>query len=141
MDHSIEQKIKASLEHSLNALDNDTCHALAASRKLALSQPKPSKWRNIGFLMPASALAFCLMLGVFFVVNPSDLNPSNLNRANTPQQLAAKAPSEQGADQVAMLELLTNTEELEAMSDPAFLMWAVDQSSQNTETHVNKNAV
>ena len=71
--------------------------------------------------MPAGALAFCLMLGVFFVMNPSRSIPPN-----SLQQLALK--NNQAAEQVALLESLTNTEELEVMSDPAFLMWAEEES-------------
>ena len=129
-----EQKIKVTLDQSLNTLDAATRQQLVNSRRLALNQPHQSKWLSISYLMPAGALAFCLMLGVFFVVNPGALNAPN-----SLQQLAVK--DHQGAEQVAMLDVLTNAEELEVMSDPAFLIWAEEESVKEKLNKVDKNAV
>ena len=131
---AFEQKIKATLDESLNSLDFDTRQQLADRRRLALNQPLKPKWSNISYLMPAGALAFCLMLGVFFVMNPSRSIPPN-----SLQQLALK--NNQAAEQVALLESLTNTEELEVMSDPAFLMWAEEESIKEKMHKVDKHVV
>ena len=129
-----EQKIKVTLDQSLNSLDAATRQQLVNSRRLALNQPHQSKWLSFSYLMPAGALAFCLMLSVFFVVNPGALNAPN-----SLQQLAVK--DHQGAEQVAMLDVLTNAEELEVISDPAFLMWAEEVSVKEKLNKVDKSAV
>ena len=44
---AFEQKIKVTLDESLNSLDFDTRQQLADRRRLALNQPLKQKWSNI----------------------------------------------------------------------------------------------
>ena len=124
-----EERIKTVLDASLDHLDGGTQDELAMRRRLALQQKQSRNWFNMHYLMPASAFALCLLVGVLMVVNPS-----NFNMQNKPQRLA----SQTGDDSVAFLELLTNSEELEVMSDPVFLIWAEEQSE--TDKQAEKNA-
>ena len=124
-----EERIKTVLEASLDHLDSETQYELAMRRRLALQQKQSRNWFNMHYLMPTSAFALCLLAGIFMVVNPS-----NFKMQNKPQRLASHI----GDDPVAMLELLTNSEELEVMSDPVFLIWAEEQSV--TDKQAEKNA-
>ena len=129
----LEQKIKLSLDESANALDVNTCRELANRRRLALNSSKTS-WFNMRYFVPISALTFCMMLGIFYVQNPIFFNKEN------PENIA-NIQAQQSDEQVAMLELLTNTEELEAMSDPYFLVWLSEEREAQTARQVLENAV
>jgi hypothetical protein len=122
-DHSehsnFEAKAKASLEKSVQQINQQTRHDLANIRQQALNRQVLSKaspklsWLNMSNLAPAGALSFCLFVAVFFVYN----------QTNKPDAIRPIAQQASQADQVAILELLTDLEALDTASDPGFYLW------------------
>lgn len=119
--HQFEDKIKASLTRSVEAIDADTRQRLADIRLQSLNTASekisPAKLLTLDFwrgnhLMPAASLVFCALIAVFLVSSPQTQNPTNV------------IPSMDNQDQVAILELLNNPDELEVLSDPDFYLWA-----------------
>jgi len=122
-DHSehsnFEAKAKAHLKKSVSQIDQQTRQDLASIRQqtfnrqvLSKASPKLS-WLNMSNLAPAGALSFCLFVAVFFVYNPT-------NKHDAISPIAQQASQ---ADQVAILELLTDLEALDTASDPGFYLW------------------
>lgn len=106
-----EHKIKNSLNANVDALDMETRQRLAHSRKQALnSQTQRFAWLSSTHYLPASALALCTLFAVFLVFSPQT------HEAN-PVQI----------DYVVMFELLNNSDEIDAMTDPDFYAW-IDES-------------
>ncbi len=113
MTDTFESKVKTSLDESAQAIDTDTRKRLADIRRQALSttetrQTTHSQWVTLEHWLPATSLAFCALLVMFFVAHPKNHNPENAGQDQ----------------QVAMLELLNNTDDLEVISDPDFYLWA-----------------
>lgn len=111
-----EAKAKASLDASVFALDKKTQDDLAAIRIKALKAQKPKSWISFNAWVPAGALAFCALLTVLLLYSPVRID-------DTPQQVANKSINGDQAEQIAMMELLTNPEDLEASIDPDFYVW------------------
>jgi hypothetical protein len=123
---TFESKVKASLDNSAQAIDADTRKRLADIRKQALlsfdtRQYPQSKWLTFQHWIPAASLAFCALLTVLFVVHPKNNNPVNTGQDQ----------------QLAMLELLNNADDLEAITDPDFYLWADEVLAEEA----NGNAV
>jgi hypothetical protein len=117
-DEQFEQQVKASLDANVDALDADTRNRLAKMRGQALNAPSPklSEWLNINNWLPASALVFASLFAVFLVFNPQNQDTSPLQN-----------------DQVAVFELLDNTEELDAITDADFYVWMDEGLNQDLE--------
>jgi len=103
-----ESRIKSSLDNSVQAIDADTRKRLADIRRLALNQPAKTSWLKRDYWLPATSLAFCTLLAVFFIIQPNNHSSDDFDQNQ----------------QVAMLELLNNAEDLEVISDPDFYLWA-----------------
>lgn len=124
-DKTFESKVKASLDNSAQAIDADTRKRLADIRRQALNTETrrylPSKWLTFEHWIPAASLAFFALLTVLIVVHPKNNNPVNTGQDQ----------------QVAMLELLNNADDLEAVTDPDFYLWADEVLAEEA----NGNAV
>jgi hypothetical protein len=124
-DEQFEQQVKASLDAKVEALDADTRKRLADIRLHALKAQTTSKaslfgWLNINNFLPASALALASLFSVFLVLSPQ-------NQETSPVQ----------NDQVAVFELLDNTEELDAITDADFYVWMDENLNQDLEEDVD----
>ena len=117
-DEQFEQQVKASLDANVDALDADTRNRLAKMRGQALNaqSPKLFEWLNMNNWLPASALAFASLFAVFLVFNPQNQDTSPLQN-----------------DQVAVFELLDDTEELDAITDADFYVWMDEGLNQDLE--------
>lgn len=117
-DEQFEQQVKASLDANVDALDADTRNRLAKMRGQALNAPSPKlfEWLNMNNWLPASALAFASLFAVFIVFNPQNQDTSPLQN-----------------DQVAVFELLDDTEELDAITDADFYVWMDEGLNQDLE--------
>ena len=117
-DEQFEQQVKASLDANVDALDADTRNRLAKMRGQALNAPssKLFEWLNVSNWLPASALAFASLFAVFLVFNPQNQDISPLQN-----------------DQVAVFELLDDTEELDAITDADFYVWMDEGLNQDIE--------
>jgi hypothetical protein len=119
----LEDRIKASLEESARSLDADTQSRLNAIRRAALNQPAKEKlfkasWLKLNGWIPATSLVFCSVIAMLIIL-PSQ---QSTQTADLP-------------DQTAMLELLDNPDELDAMSDPDFLMWVEEVNGEDGAAH------
>jgi hypothetical protein len=129
-DEQFEQQVKASLDANVEALDADTRQRLADIRLHALkgqtlnsqTNNKASLfgWLNINNFLPASALALASLFAVFLVFSPQ-------NQETSPVQ----------NEQVAVFELLDNTEELDAITDADFYVWMDENLNQDLEEDVD----
>jgi hypothetical protein len=125
-DEQFEQQVKASLDADVEALDADTRKRLAGIRlqtlkAQALNAQTNNKvslfsWLNINNFLPAGALVLASLFAVFLVFNPQ-------NQEALPLQ----------NDQVAVFELLDNTEELDAITDADFYVWLDENLNQDLE--------
>jgi hypothetical protein len=117
-DEQFEQQVKTSLDANVDALDADTRNRLAKMRGQALNAPSPKffAWLNMNNWLPASALAFASLFAVFLVFNPQNQDTSPLQN-----------------DQVAVFELLDNSEELDAITDADFYVWMDEGLNQDLE--------
>lgn len=112
-----EARTKASLDASVFTLDKKTQDDLASIRQKALKAQQPKPWISFNALVPAGAFAFCALLTVFLLYSPNHID-------DTTQQVAIKKSTKgEQAEQIAMLELLTNPEDLETTIDPDFYVW------------------
>ncbi len=119
----LEDRIKASLEESVNNLDADTQQRLNAIRRAALNQPAKENWFKPSWLkfngwIPATSLVFCSVIALLIIL------PSHQSTQTTDLP-----------DQTAMLELLDNPDELDALSDPDFLMWVEEVNGEVGAPH------
>jgi hypothetical protein len=112
----LENRIKASLDQSAAYLDADTQARLQAIRRAALNQPTKTSWLSLNGWIPAASLVFCSVIAMLLVL-PSKQSPTN------------------PVDQTAMLELLNNPDELDALSDPDFYMWVDEMDMLQGEGH------
>lgn len=111
-------RVKASLDASVYTLDNKTQTDLTSIRKKVLhTQYENTAQRKFNAWLPAGVFAFCALLTAALLYSPV-----NIDDAATPIASQQAAQTEQ-AEQVAMLELLTNPEDLEAATDPVFYIW------------------
>lgn len=132
-EHSnFEAKAKASLEKSVQQINQQTRHDLANIRLKALSHqvtdktPAKFSWLTMSNLAPAGALSFCVFVAVFFVYSPT-----NKHDVTSPIAQQMQQPNQASqADQVAILELLTDLEALDTASDPGFYLW-MDEALAN----------
>ena len=121
-DEQFEQQVKASLDANLDALDVDTRNRLAKMRGQALNAQATntkaplSGWLSMNNWLPVSALAFASLFAVFLVFNPQNQDTSPLQN-----------------DQVAVFELLDDTEELDAITDADFYVWMDEGLNQDLE--------
>lgn len=123
-DKQFEQQVKASLDANVETLDADTRERLANMRRQALNAKTPSfKWSAFNALLPASALALCSLFAVFLVFNPQ-------NNEVLPVQ----------NDQVAVFELLDNSDELEAITDADFYVWMDENLNQDLNQDLEQDA-
>ncbi len=111
-----EERIKTSLDQSASQLDAGTQARLQAIRRAALTQPAKISWFSLNGWVPAASLVFCSVVAVLLVL-PSKQSPTN------------------PVDQTAMLELLNNPDELDALSDPDFYMWVDEMDMSHGENH------
>jgi hypothetical protein len=118
-EEALEARIKASLEKSARYLDVDTQQRLNAVRRNALNQPTNANWLRLNGWIPATSLVFCSVIAMLILI-PSHHPPKN----------ASELP-----DQTAMLELLDNPDELDAMSDPDFYLWVDEVDNEVGAQH------
>ena len=111
-----EARAKASLDASVFALDKKTQDDLASIRTKALKVQKAKSWIRFNAWVPAGAFAFCALLTVLLLYSPVRID-------DTSQQVAIKSTQGDQAEQIAMIELLTNPEDLETSIDPDFYVW------------------
>lgn len=116
-----EQQVKASLDANVDALDAETRRHLANIRRQALNAETNSKvpifkWLNTNNWLSAGALAFASMFAVFLVFSPHNQEVSPVQN-----------------DQVAVFELLNNTEELDAITDADFYVWMDEGLNEDLE--------
>jgi hypothetical protein len=129
-DEQFEQQVKASLDAKVEALDAGTLKRLADIRLHALKGQAPNSqtnnmaslfsWLNINNFLPAGALALASLFAVFLVFSPQ-------NQETSPVQ----------NEQVAVFELLDNTEELDAITDADFYVWMDENLNQDLEEDVD----
>lgn len=120
MQHDLfEQKVKASLDNSLQGLDADTQKQLTNRRQQALSKQivgkASNKWLQASYWIPAGSLALCSLFAALMLFNPSIDDTQSSNQ-----------------DQLAVFELLDNAEELDVMTDPDFYVW-IDETLDEDE--------
>jgi Protein of unknown function (DUF3619) len=112
-------KVKASLDHNEQNLDADTRKRLADIRWLALNtqtrQAKPARWLALPVWLPSTSLAFGVLLALFFAMQHQQ--PSSTNA---------------GLAQIAAFEMLSNADDLDALADPDFYLWA-DEALANED--------
>ena len=134
INDDFERKVKTSLDADVKGLDADTRQQLAVARRTALSQPNKQSsrdsWLKISWLtnygLLAGSLALCTLLAVFILVNPKpSLAPTNV----------AINPAIQLNDQVAALELLDNTDDIDTATDPDFYLWADEILATEGKAH------
>jgi hypothetical protein len=118
-EKALEARIKASLEQSARYLDADTQQRLNAVRRNALNQPTKANWLKLNDWIPATSLVFCSVIAMLILI-PSHQVPNKASELS---------------DQTAMLELLDNPDELDAMSDPDFYLWVDEVNSENGAQH------
>ena len=111
-----EERIKTSLDQSASQLDADTQARLQAVRRAALNQPANTSWFSLNGWIPAASLVFCSVIAMLLIL-PSKQSPTS------------------PVDQTAMLELLINPDELDALSDPDFYMWVDEMNISHGENH------
>lgn len=119
-----EQKVKVSLDRDLENLDAETRQLLANARRNALNQPQKTSWLNFKkeYWLSASTVALCSLLAVFILVKPaSQSDPVNIAK-NAQQTDVAE-----DLNQVAALEILENTDDIDTATDPDFYLW-VDEA-------------
>jgi|GEM_PF-496127 len=122
-----EAKVKASLDESVLTLDKETQQALTSIRQQVLEkQPQKSRlnfntWDFNAWIsntwVPVGAFALCALLTVLIVYSPDNID--DLTQRMAVQQNV----NHDQYEQIAMLELLTNPEDLETTSDPDFYVW------------------
>lgn len=119
----LENRIKQSLELSIQAIDDDTRKRLADIRRQSLqgqsSRTVQARWLTLDFWSNHYWLPVTLL--VLSVAFTSVWLKSTTHITATSQ-----------AD-FAMLELLDNPDELETMSDPDFYLWAEETLLAETE--------
>lgn len=112
--NDFEQKIKARLDENVTNLDADTRKQLADIRRQALggqtNHAKPARWLVLSHWLPTTSLALGVLLALFFVAQHKQ--PSHV---------------ESSQDQVAVFEMLNNADDLDALGDPDFYLWADEQ--------------
>lgn len=123
-NNKLEERVKASLEESARNLDADTQQRLNAIRRAALNQPAKENWFKANLFkqiwlkfngwIPATSLVFCSVIAMLIIL------PSHQTKQTS------EVP-----DQTAMLELLDNPDELDALSDPDFLIWVEEVHSED----------
>lgn len=124
---NFENRVKASLDASVDLIDKKSREDLAAIRRKALSKTQPSApWLNFNIWVPAGALAFCALFTVLLLYHPL--------LDDVPHHLAQENLKAEQSDQLAMLELLTNSEDAEIASDPGFYVW-LDEVLENGGTN------
>ncbi len=102
---NLEERIKNALQSSAKNLDADTKKSLQEIRRQALQPSGISAWFKANYLLPAAGLALCSVFAVMLALPYLHTNGSA------------------ATDQTAMLELIENPDELEALSDPGFYVW------------------
>jgi hypothetical protein len=112
----LENRIKASLDASVEQLDADTLQRLNAARRSALNQPSKARWLSAHYWLPAASLAFCTVVGVMLFLPMQTQTPSS------------------ALDHTAMLELMENPEELDVISDPGFYLWLDEVGANEAES-------
>ena len=125
---AIEERIRTSLDISAQYLDADTKKRLLEIRRVALCQPSKKPWFELNSWVPAVSLVFCSVFAVILVL-PSH-NKQTPNDGSTT------------VEQTAMLELIENPDELDALSDPGFYAWAdeVNIDELNIDKLENKDS-
>jgi hypothetical protein len=105
-NQNLEARIKASLDANAHHLDADTKKRLQEIRLKALKQSGLGAWFKANYLLPTAGLALCSVFAIMLAL----------------PHLHHK-PSDTAIDQTAMLELIENPDELDALSDPGFYVW------------------
>lgn len=116
MTTPLEERIKSSLNDSLQQLDGETSLRLQAIRHEALNQPAKQHWlSNVKshYWVPATGLIFCSIIASILLL-PS-LSSNNQQDA---------------LSQTAMLELLESADDLEIIADPEFYLWMDELDTQ-----------
>ncbi|MCB1906138.1 MAG: hypothetical protein KDH15_02115 [Rhodocyclaceae bacterium] len=114
-DDAFVRRAGASLDRSVDALDQRTRAQLAAARRRALSgrQPRARRWR--AFAAPAAALAVGLVIAVGIV-------PWAVDPADDPLPILADGDLD-------LLDLLAVQDPDELTEDPDFYLWVDEQLS------------
>ncbi len=112
----LEQRIQAHFNARSTVLDAEIRAKLAQARNRALAQPTKTavwqRWLQPGY-MPALATGLCAVL----IVSALLLRPDSLQRSN-------------GADNLILAELVSEPEELDAVTDPGFYAWLDEIETQ-----------
>jgi hypothetical protein len=128
-DHFVH-RIKSSLDVNEQGIDSETRQQLAKMRRNALNQPKKITWFKLEHWLPVSSLALCSLLAVFLIINTEQhILPSNIvqNQASKEKQV----DSQKQDTQVAVMELLNNSDDLDLVIDPDFYIWADEVLSED----------
>jgi hypothetical protein len=119
---AFKTKVKTSLDESVVTLDKETQQALASIRQKVLEKQRPQSrlnfnaW-NFNAWIPVGTFALCALLTVLIVYSPDNIDDS------TQRMAAQQSVNHEQYEQIAMLELFTNSEDLETTSDPDFYVW------------------
>jgi negative regulator of sigma E activity len=128
---NFEKKVKASLDAGLQNLDAQTRQLLASARRNALNQPLKTAWLSSWFKkdywLPASTVALCSLLAVFILVKPVP--------HSAPKNVAVTQQQSDAINQVAALELLDNSEDIDTATDPDFYLWADEILATEGKAH------
>lgn len=113
----LEQRIQAHLNARSTALDAEMCAKLTQARNKALAQPTKTaiwqRWLQPDY-MPALAAGFCAVL----VVSALLLRPDGLQDNNK-------------ADNLTLAELVSEPEDLDAVTDLGFYAWLDEIETQS----------
>jgi hypothetical protein len=117
MTSPFEEKIKSSLDASVDDLDTATKQRLEAIRREALTQPKHKSWWssfNVTLWVPATGLALCSIMAAILW----------LPQLNAPDNIMP-------IEQTAMFELMENPEDIDVLIDPGFYLWIDELEAQH----------
>lgn len=120
---ALEARIRATLDASIEIIDQESRSDLAKIRRQVMQKTKAPAWRALNNWVPTSALAFGLLLTLFFVYRPATLN-------DAAPIAVPQAYINNSIEQVVILDLLNDTDDLAAVSDSDFYGW-VDEMIKN----------
>lgn len=116
MTSAFEDKIKSSLDNSLDGLDNETLQRLHRIRRDALNQPNHQAWwSSLNTWVPAAGFAMCSLIAAVLWL----------------PQLNNSTPSIAPLDQTAMMELIESPDALDVLDDPGFYLWLDESDEQH----------
>lgn len=116
-NEQFEQKVKSSLNSTVDNLDADTRKRLADMRRQALNaKAHNTKWLSVNYWLPAGALSMCSLFALFLLFSPQHKDALPVQH-----------------EQIAMFELLNNADELDVMTDLDFYAWMDESLDENLD--------